>query len=103
MYGDAPVRQALKTLVDAYPDTPNQLRGQTIMAVTALYFRYPDRIDQERLTKILGERNCEDLTEGARAIKKTMGGSTHASLVEALVRAYDRGLLPHRRLHKAAA
>lgn len=99
-HGEGPVSAALKALVEAYPDTPNQLRGQVISAVTTVFTKHRDRLDRDRLVRVLVDMDCEDLIEAARAIKKLMGGSTQAGMVEALLRNYDKGLPMERRLGK---
>ncbi|MBP2291018.1 DUF6551 family protein [Azospirillum rugosum] len=101
-HGEGPVLAALQTLVGAYPDVPGQLRSQIISALTAMFVRYGDRIDRDRLVKLLWDRDCEDLLEAARKVKKLMGGSTESCLVEALVRIYDTKLADAKKLNPAA-
>jgi len=99
-HGDRPVRDALETLVAAYATVPNQLRGQVIKALTTLFVRHGDRIDRERLAKVLETHYCEDLMDAARKIQRLMGISTEAGMLTAIMRAYDRGLPESRRLER---
>ncbi len=101
-HGEGPVRAVLRTLAEAYPDTPGQIRGQVITAIATLFVKHRDRIDEARLIKVVADNDCEDLVDAARSLKKLMGGTTQAGLVEALVRAYDKGLSGDRRLGAGA-
>lgn len=101
-HGERMVEQALSVLAEAYHDTPNQLRGQVIQAVTALYAEHGDRIERERLVTVLAEKDCEDLTDAARQVKRLEGGSTEAGMVRALLAGYDHGLTPAKRLRPVA-
>ncbi|WP_207458634.1 DUF6551 family protein [Azospirillum sp. SYSU D00513] len=97
-HGERPVFFALSILAEAYAETPNQLRGQVIQAVTMLVLDHGERIERERLVRVLGETDCESLLEAARQVKKLMGGSTEAGMVAALVSAYDKGRMDQKRL-----
>jgi len=97
-HGEGPVKAALKALADAYPETPGQLRGQVIAAVVAVFVRHGKQVDRDRLAKVLADHDCEQLVEAARAMKNLLGGTTQAGMVEALVRAYDKGLAAEKRL-----
>lgn len=101
-HGEKPVRLALTMLATAYADAPNQLRGQVIQAMTSLVVEHGDRIDPERLVSALAEKDCEDLLDAARQVKRLEGGTTDAGMVRALMAAYDQGLTPAKRLRRAA-
>ncbi|HEY0832503.1 MAG TPA: DUF6551 family protein [Azospirillum sp.] len=97
-HGEGTVAAALSALAEAYHDTPNQLRGQVVSAVTALLADHGDRIDRARLIATLRAKDCEDLIDAARQVKRLEGGSTEAGMVRALTAAYDAGLTQSRRL-----
>ncbi|QCG97359.1 hypothetical protein E6C67_26670 [Azospirillum sp. TSA2s] len=101
-HGEKPVRLALTMLATAYADAPNQLRGQIIQAMTSLVVEHGDKIDPERLVSALAEKDCEDLLDAARQVKRLEGGTTDAGMVRALMAAYDQGLTPAKRLRRAA-
>jgi hypothetical protein len=97
-HGEAIVIEALKCLADAFPDTPNQLRGQSIAAITQIMVDHKDKLDRPRLVKVLAERDFGEIIEAARAHKELMGTSTVQSMAAAIIHAYDKGLVAGRRL-----
>ncbi|MBP2229641.1 hypothetical protein J2847_002940 [Azospirillum agricola] len=101
-HGEGPVHKALSTLAEAYVDAPNQLRGQIIQAMTTLFVEHGDRIDRERLVAAIAPKDCEDLLDAARQVKRLEGGTTDAGMVRALMAAYDHGLTPGKRLRPVA-
>lgn len=101
-HGERTVAEALSILAEAYHDTPNQLRGQVIGAVTLLMVEYADRVERERLVNTLRAKDCEDLIDAARQVKRLEGGTTEAGLVRAIAAAYDAGLTQSRRLRVVA-
>jgi len=96
-FGEKPVVLAMTALATAYHDTPNQLRGQVIQALTMLFAEDGAGVDMGRLVKALEERDCEDLIDAARAFKKLYGGSTEAGMVSAIRKDYERALSDDRR------
>ncbi|HYH17899.1 MAG TPA: DUF6551 family protein [Azospirillum sp.] len=101
-HGEGTVAAALSVLAEAYHDTPNQLRGQVISAVTTLMVEYADRVERDRLVTTLRAKDCEDLIDAARQVKRLEGGTTEAGLVRAIAAAYDAGLTQSRRLRVVA-
>jgi hypothetical protein len=97
-HGDGPVTAALKALATAFPETPGQLRGQIIEAISTIFAKHGDRIDNDHFVAVLGERDCEEFIEDARKYRRMMRGSTKGAMIEALIRAYDKGLPAGRRL-----
>lgn len=101
-HGERHVVTALKSMADAYHNVENQLRGQSIVAVTALFVEYADRIDRDRLVAVLSEIDCEGLIDDARQVKKIVGGSTESGMTTVLIRHYDKGLPLDKRLQPQA-
>lgn len=101
-HGEGTVLLALSTLAEAYRDAPNQLRGQIIQAMVTLFVEHGERIDRERLVAAIAQKDCEDLLDAARQVKRLEGGTTDAGMVRALMAAYDNGLTPGKRLRPVA-
>ncbi len=101
-HGEKPVLAALQTLVAAYPDLPGQIRAEMVSALTQVFRLYGDRIDRERLVRMLYDAPCEKLLVAARHVRDLEGGSTETCLVKALVTRYDRGAHHSRRLNQTA-
>jgi hypothetical protein len=97
-HGDGPVTAALKALATAFPETPWQLRGQIIEAVSTIFAKLGAQIDAAHFVAILAERDCEEFIEDARKYRKMMRGSTKGAMIAALIKAYDKGRSPGRHL-----
>ncbi len=100
-YGDAPVIEALQTLVAAYEDAPGQLRGKVISAVIEIFalHRKNPNLDRDRLTRVIGSHEAGELEDGARAYKGLFKGMTTERAIRlALIKAYNARLSADRRL-----
>jgi hypothetical protein len=100
-HGDGPVTASLKALAAAFPETPGQLRGQVIEAVTSVFAKYGDQIDTIHFVAALADRDCDELIEDARKYRKIMRGSTKGAMIAALIQAYNKGMPARSRLARA--
>jgi hypothetical protein len=100
-HGDGPVSLALRALQTAFPDTPGQLRGQVIEAVSTIFAKHGDRVEMDRFVQTLAERDCEQLVSAARRFKNDLGGRTNACMVAALIRFYNKSASGKARLPMA--
>jgi hypothetical protein len=100
-HGDGPVTASLKALAAAFPETPGQLRGQVIEAVTSVFAKYGDQIDTVHFVAALADRDCDELIEDARKYRKIMRGSTKGAMIAALIQAYNKGMPARSRLARA--
>lgn len=100
-HGEKHALAALRTLAAAYPDVPGQVRSESISALSLLYRQHGDRIDQDRLVRLLWDNPVEKLLIAARQVRDLLGGSTETCLVKALIQRYDHGLAPSRKLDQA--
>jgi hypothetical protein len=89
-FGEQAVTAALKSVNKVFKETPGQLRGQMIEAVTTVFARHAEVLNVEHFEKTLASENCDDLISDARKVRHIMGGSTNAGMVTALLRAYDK-------------
>jgi len=97
-HGEGPVTKALSILADAYPDKPSQMQGSIIMALVSVLARHHDKLDRDRMVRVLGERDCAAFVDAARDVRKLLGISTPEAVATAIVRHYDKGLSAERRL-----
>jgi hypothetical protein len=90
-YGDAATIAACKAIRAAWPVDAKSLRGSLITALARI-FKGNDRIDRERLIRILASKTYPDLTSGAEMFRKLSGGSTDTVLARTICELYNKGL-----------
>lgn len=86
------VIDALKLLKAAHATRANQLRADVIKAVAMILKVHGSRLDRQRFERVVGQYDCDQITDAARAYKKVVGGSTVGGIVATLQKAYDKGL-----------
>jgi hypothetical protein len=90
-YGDSATVDALKTIRAAWPKDSKSLRGSLITALARI-FRASDRIDHDRLIKVLAPKSFVELTAHAEAFRKLSGGSADTVLARTITELYNKGL-----------
>lgn len=90
-YGDAATIAACKIIRAAWPTDSKALRGSLITAI-ARVAHANERIDEDRLTRILSPRSFAELTAHAEAFRKLSGGSADTVLARTLTELYNKGL-----------
>lgn len=91
-YGDGPVVPALKSFVDAYPETPNQMRQHPVKGVIMLFVHYRKHpnFSYDRVVETLCNIDLPGEVERAREDRLASGNKMDWLLCQRLVRAYNR-------------
>lgn len=87
--GDDATELALKTIVEAQPETRSAFGGNLIMALSQLYRDNTKVINFAHMVDIISTRDLAKLNIDCLSYRKTMGGSTEAAMRDVLVRAYN--------------
>jgi hypothetical protein len=90
-YGESATVDALKTIRAAWPKDAKSLRGTLITALARIY-RASDKIDRDRLAKVLAPKSFVELTAHAEAFRKLSGGSADTVLARTITELYNKGL-----------
>jgi len=90
-FGEAATVAALKALRRAYPDDAKALRGTLITALARLV-RNNDRLDQDRLARVLAGLSFAAMTAHAEGFRKLSGGSAETALAKTISEVYNKGL-----------
>lgn len=90
-YGEAATVAALKALRRAYPNDAKALRGTLITAIARLN-RNNDKLDQDRLARVLSGLSFAAMTAHAESFRKLSGGSAETALAKTISESYNKGL-----------
>lgn len=90
-YGDRATTAALKIIQSAWPRDNKALRGSLILAIARLV-RTNDKLDEERLGRVLAPKSFAELTAAAEAFRRLSGGSADTVLARTIAEIYNRGL-----------
>lgn len=90
-YGAEQTIDALKIVRAAWPKDSKSLRGSLITALARI-FKASDKVDRDRLAKILAPKSFVELTAHAEAFRKLSGGSADTVLARTIAELYNRGL-----------
>lgn len=90
-YGEAATVESLKTIRAAWPKDSKALRG-TLITALARIFRASDKLDRDRLIKVLAPKSFIELTAHAEAFRKLSGGSADTVLARTITELYNKGL-----------
>lgn len=89
--GEAATVAALKTIRQAWPSDAKALRG-TLIAALARIHRASEKIDEDRLCRVLKAKTYGELTAHAEAFRKISGGSPDTVIARTISELYNRGL-----------
>lgn len=90
-YGDAATVRALEALRRAYPNDAHALRGTLITAIARIN-RNNEKLDQERLARVLSGMSFAEMTAHAESFRKLSGGSAETALAKTITESYNKGL-----------
>lgn len=90
-YGDAATVRALKVIRAAWPKDVTALRG-TLITALARIIRASDKLDEDRLIRVLAPKSYAEMTAHAEAFRKLSGGSSDTVLARTITEMYNRGL-----------
>ncbi|WP_173087336.1 DUF6551 family protein [Devosia sp. 1635] len=90
-FGDNATVAALKIIRAAWPDDAKSLRG-TLITALARIIRGNERVDRDRLIKVLAPKSFAELTAHAEAFRKLSGGSADTVLARTITELYNKGL-----------
>lgn len=89
--GELATVAALKTIRKAWPDDNKALRGTLITALARIH-RTNERLDGERLVKVLSGKSYAEITAHAETFRKLSGGSADTVIARTIAELYNRGL-----------
>ena len=90
-FGEKAVRRALLTIRNAWPSNAKALRG-TLISALARIIEMNDKLDDDRLVKVLRPQGYAEMTAHAEAFRKLSGGSAETALARTITELYNRGI-----------
>jgi hypothetical protein len=90
-YGETATVAALMTIRKAWPTDGKALRGTLITALARIH-RASEKVDEDRLCRVLMAKTYAELTAHAEAFRKISGGSPDTVIARTITELYNRGL-----------
>lgn len=90
-YGDAAAIAGLKTIRATWPNDSKALRGTLIVALARIH-RASERVDDERMSRVLRAKTYAELTAHAEAFRKLSGGAPDTVIARTIAELYNKGL-----------
>lgn len=91
-FGEKAVRRALLTIRGAWPTNNKALRGTLISALARIIEMNSDKLDDDRLVKVLKPKGYAEMTAHAESFRKLSGGSAETALARTITELYNRGI-----------
>lgn len=92
------VKEALRVLAEAQPDTINLFRTPIIEGTIRLISQHKVKIDMVRLRTVLADLNMDDVLAKAKVNRGNFGGKLEAGVRLAFIKAYNHNLTIANRL-----